>query len=139
MVEVNVSLRPLAEGMIVAIDLRGFVDKSTIRALDDAIARLLEQGKNRLIVNCKDLAYIASDGMAVFLSHLIKIRKSGGDIKFCAMSREVRTVFTVIGLGKLLEVHDAEEAAVREFERRDREKAQREKGKADDQTLGVEV
>jgi len=137
MVEVNVSLRPLVGG-VVALDLRGFVDKHTVHVLDQSIARMLEQGRTRLIVNCKDLGYISSDGMGVFLSHLIKIRKAGGDIKFCAMSRETRAVVGVLGLGNLLEVHATEEAALAEFERRRREKEAREKTKDEDQKLAIE-
>jgi anti-sigma B factor antagonist len=137
MVEVNVSLRPLAGG-VVALDLRGFVDKHTVHVLDQSIARMLEQGRNRLIVNCRELGYISSDGMGVFLSHLIKIRKSGGDIKFCTMSREARTVVGVLGLGNLLEVHETEEQALAEFERRRREREARERAKEDDQKLAIE-
>lgn len=138
MVEVNVSLRPLANG-VVALDLRGFVDKHTVHVLDQSIARLLEQGRNKLVVNCRELTYISSDGMGVFLSHLIKIRKAGGDIKFCAMNREARTVVGVLGLGNLLEVHETEEAAAAEFQRRERERAAKERAKDDDQKLAVDL
>jgi len=136
--EVNVSLRPLAAG-IVALDLRGFVDKHTVHVLDQSIARLLEQGRNKVIVNCKDLAYISSDGMGVFLSHLIKIRKTGGDIKFCAMNREARTVVNVLGLGNLLQVLESEEAALREFQRQIREKEAKERAAQDEEKLAVRL
>jgi anti-sigma B factor antagonist len=134
--EVNVSLRPLPGG-VVALDLRGFVDKHTVHALDQAIARLLEQGRNKLVVNCRALDYISSDGMGVFLSHLIKIRKTGGDIKFCAMNREARTVVNVLGLGNLLQVHDSEEAALRDFQQKAREREERERAAQDDEKLSV--
>ncbi len=136
--EVNVGLRPLAGG-IVALDLRGYVDKRTVHALDQAIARLLEQGRNKLVVNCADLAYISSDGMGIFLSHLIKIRKSGGDIKFCAMNREARTVVNVLGLGNLLQVHETEDAAVREFQRQMREREAKERAAEEDEKLSVRL
>jgi anti-sigma B factor antagonist len=134
--EVNVSLRPLSGG-IVALDLRGFVDKHTVHVLDQSIARLVEQGRNKLIVNCKDLTYISSDGMGVFLSHLIKIRKAGGDIKFAAMHREARTVVNVLGLGNLLQVQETEEAAVREFQRQMREREAKERAAEEEQKLSV--
>lgn len=138
MVEVNVGLRPLAGG-ITALDLRGFVDKHTVHVLDQSIARLLEQGRNKVIVNCAELTYISSDGMGVFLSHLIKIRKSGGDIKFCAMNRDTRTVIGVLGLGNLLQVLDTEDAALREFERQRRERESKERQKDDEQKLAIDL
>jgi anti-sigma B factor antagonist len=137
MVEVNVSLRPLSGGVI-ALDLRGFVDKRTVHVLDQSIARLLEQGRNKLIVNCRELAYISSDGIGVFLSHLIKIRKATGDIKFCCMNRDARTVVGVLGLGNLLEVHETEERAVEEFAKRERDRQARER-KDEDQKLAIDL
>jgi anti-anti-sigma factor len=138
MVEVNVSLRPLPGG-VVALDLRGFVDKHTVHALDQSISRLVEQGRNKLVVNCKELTYISSDGMGVFLSHLIKIRKAGGDIKFCAMNREARAVVGVLGLGNLLQVHESEERALEDFQKKERERASKEKPKEEEQKLAIEL
>ncbi len=136
--EVNVQLRTLPSG-IVAIDLRGFVDKRTVSGLDESMARLLEQGRNRLVINCQDLAYISSDGIGVFLSHLIKIRKAGGDLKFCAMNREARTVMNVLGFGNLLQVFTTEDEALREFQRQQREREAKARGPEEDQKLTVDV
>src|SRR3989304_3655350 len=74
-----------APGGLTVIDLVGFVDKGAISTLERAIARLIDGGRTRLVVNCKDLQYISSEGMGIFLSYLIKIRKTGGDIKFCML------------------------------------------------------
>lgn len=136
--EVNVGLRPLPGG-IVALDLRGFVDKQTVHVLDQSIARLVEQGRNNLVVNCKDLTYISSDGIGVFLSHLFKIRKAGGGIRFCCMHREARTVMDVLGLGKILPVHATEDEALREFQRQVREKEARAKAAEEEQNLSVKL
>src|SRR5262245_29231730 len=55
--------------------------------------------------------------MGVFLAHLLKIRKSGGDIKFCSMKEEARAVLSVLGLSKLLTVKDTERDALADFKK----------------------
>ncbi len=137
--QVNVELRSLAGGSVTALDLRGFVDKRTVHVLDHSIARLHEQGRNRLVVNCQELVYISSDGMGVFLSYLIKIRKAGGDIKFCSMNRETRTVVNVLGLGNLLQVFGTEEDAIAEFDRQAREREAKAKGAEEAQKLTIDL
>ena len=136
--EGHVGIRQLPGG-ITALDLRGYVDKQVVDAVDQAIARLVEQTRNRIVVNCADLTYIASRGVGVLLSHLIKIRKGGGDIKFCAMTRDVRTVVSVLGLEHLIQVHDSEDLAVGEFQRQAREREAKERAPEGDEqrTVGL--
>jgi anti-sigma B factor antagonist len=66
--------------------------------------------------------------MGVFLSHLIKIRKSGGDIKFCNMRDEARTVVSYLGLSKLLSVRDTEREAVADFKKGEPAKDEKKEG-----------
>ena len=71
----------------------------------------------------------------MFLSHLIKLRKLKGDIKFCAMSDEVRNVLSVLGVGKLLVVKPTLREALDDFAEAE-EPAQKVK---DSQKLRIEV
>jgi anti-sigma B factor antagonist len=107
------------DGGITVLDLDGALDKRSTGDLEKTMAGLADRGRLRLVVNCDKLTYISSDGMGVFLSHLIKIRKTGGDIKFCNMKDEARTVLSYLGLAKLLAVKDTEREAVAEFRKGD--------------------
>jgi anti-anti-sigma factor len=112
--EGSLIIRPHGDG-IVSLDLRGYVDRETVHQLDQALVRLVDDGTSAIVVNCAGLTYISSDGMGVFLSHLIRIKKASGDIKFCAMNEEARTVVEVLGLAKLLQILDTEEEALAAF------------------------
>ncbi len=103
------------EDGLVSLDLRGYIDRETVERLDATLGELVEQGVISIVVNCRELDYISSDGMGVFLSHLIRIRKAGGDIKFCALNEEARAVIEVLGLARLLETFDDEAQALAAF------------------------
>lgn len=114
MSELRVETRDL-EGGVSVLALDGVLDKRGTGALEQRIRELIEAGKCRLVVNCERLSHMSSDGMSVFLSQLIKIKKAGGDIKFAGMTPEVKNVLSVLGLNKLLTVKASEREAVAEF------------------------
>lgn len=102
-------------GGVIVISLAGVLDKSTAPALESRMRELGEAGKTRFVVDCERLLHLSSEGMGVFLSHLIKIRKAGGDIKFCSMRQEVQSVLQMLGLSKLLVVKYSQAEAVGDF------------------------
>ncbi|MGE0713233.1 MAG: STAS domain-containing protein [Planctomycetota bacterium] len=115
MSELAISRRDLPEAGVSVIVLNGVLDGRSTAALEAEMRDLAERGRLKVVVDCAGLTHLSSDGMGIFLSHLIKIRKQGGDIKFCAMRQEVRAVLSVLGLGKLLVVSETEQEAVRSF------------------------
>lgn len=100
---------------VVVLALTGVLDKVTSPELETRMRELAEAGKSKFVVDCERLSHLSSEGMGVFLSHLIKIRKAGGDIKFCSMKKEVQSILHMLGLTKLLVVKDNQGEAVAEF------------------------
>jgi len=100
---------------VVVIGLDGVLDKRSSGSLEQKMRELADDGRLKFVIDCRGLTHLSSDGMGVFLSHLIKIRKAGGDIKFCHMRDEVQSVLQMLGLGKLLVVKDSRDEAVQEF------------------------
>ncbi|GIW72729.1 MAG: hypothetical protein KatS3mg102_2271 [Planctomycetota bacterium] len=115
-------VRPQGDGIVV-LELHGYIDHETVHRLDQTIVRLVDAGSSAIVVDCSRLTYISSDGMGVFLSHLIRIRRAAGDIKFCAMNREARTVIEAIGLSNLLQVYPTEAEALEAFRAERRQRA----------------
>jgi anti-sigma B factor antagonist len=114
MAELRIETRDLDDGISV-VSLDGILDKRGTGPLEQRVRELIEAGRLKLVVNCERLTHLSSDGMSVFLSHLIKIKKAGGDIKFSNMSPEVKSVLAVLGLNKLLVVKATEKDAVADF------------------------
>jgi len=102
------------EGVSILV-LDGTLNSKSTALLEERMRDLTDRGRLKVVVDCAGLVHLSSDGMGIFLSHLIKIRKQGGDIKFCNMRDDVRSVLSVLGLGKLLVVKETEGDAVAEF------------------------
>jgi anti-sigma B factor antagonist len=97
------------------IELKGYLDAHTAPELESAFQRLLNERKFNIIVNCKDLAYISSAGLGVFMAYIEDVRKNKGDIKLTNMSSKVYNVFDLLGFPLLYEIYKEEKEALNKF------------------------
>jgi anti-sigma B factor antagonist len=103
------------EGVSV-IDLKGYLDAHTAPDLENAFQKLLNDKKFNIVVNCKDLTYISSAGLGVFMAYIEDVRKNRGDIKLSNMSPKVYNVFDLLGFPILYEIYKDEHEAVGRFQ-----------------------
>jgi anti-sigma B factor antagonist len=102
-------------GEVSILHLKGLLDAPTAPRLEEALRRLLGEGRSRVVVNFRELSYIGSAGIGVFLEFLEESRRRGGDIKLSNLSPRVRAVFELLGFPKLIELYGQEEEAVGQF------------------------
>ena len=60
------------------LQFQGWVDKETFRIFSDALTQSIEQGKNKIRVNCQDLSYISEEGIELLVNTQQEVRQSGG-------------------------------------------------------------
>ncbi len=97
------------------LDLHGELDAHTASQLEDSLKLLIDSQKSNIIVNCKDLDYIASAGLGVFMAYIEDVRSSGGDIKLTNMNDKVYNVFDLLGFPTLYDILDDESDAINKF------------------------
>lgn len=97
------------------LELKGYLDAHTAQELENAFQKLLHSNKYKIVVNCKDLSYISSAGLGVFMAFIEDVRKNQGDIKLTNMSPKVYNVFDLLGFPILYEIFKEEEEAVKRF------------------------
>jgi anti-sigma B factor antagonist len=102
------------EGVSV-IELKGYLDAHTAPDLETAFQKLLTEKKYNVVVNCRDLSYISSAGLGVFMAYVEDIRKNKGDIKLTNMSAKVYNVFDLLGFPILYEIYKEEQEAISRF------------------------
>lgn len=113
MTEFNTSKKEI--GDVNVVYLNGFLDAHTAPVLEDAFSSLVEQNKYKLVVNLKELDYISSAGLGVFMAFIEKMRENKGDIKLTSMNEKVFNIFDLLGFPLLYEIFDNEEDAVKKF------------------------
>ncbi len=97
------------------IDLKGYLDAHTAPDFENAIQKIINNKQYNIIVNCKNLSYISSAGLGVFMAYIEEVRKNKGDIKITNMSSKIYNVFDILGFPLLYEITNTEEDALKKF------------------------
>lgn len=95
--------------------IKGYLDAHTAPELENAFQQLVDEKKYKIVVNFRDLSYISSAGLGVFMGFIEDIRKNGGDIKLTNMKPKIFRVFDLLGFPTLYDILDEEETAVEKF------------------------
>lgn len=95
--------------------LNGFLDAHTAPDLEDSLQSLIDEKQFKVVVNFKELNYISSAGLGVFMGYIEEIRAQGGDIKMCCMSPKIYRVFDLLGFPTLYDIVDEESEAIALF------------------------
>ncbi len=102
-------------GDVNVVYLKGYLDAHTAPILENTFSNLIEKSKYSIVVNFKDLSYISSAGLGVFMAFIEKIRDNSGDIKLTTMSDKVFNIFDLLGFPLLYEIYKSEEEAINKF------------------------
>ena len=113
MAEFNTSIKD--QGAVSIINLKGYLDAHTAPVLESNFVSLIDKSRFQIVVDFKDLAYISSAGLGVFMAYVEKIRDNNGDIKLSGMNDKVYNIFDLLGFPLLYEIFKSEEEAVKKF------------------------
>lgn len=110
-----ISTIQLKDSEICIISLSGYLDAHTAADLERTIQGVLNDGSRRIVVDFKDLEYISSAGLGVFMVFIESVRSDGGDIKLAAMKERVFSVFDLLGFPVLFEIFPTVDEAEKAF------------------------
>lgn len=69
----------------------------------------------KIVLDLTRLRFIDSAGLGAFISCLRKLNEKKGDLKLCGMSKQVRAVFELVRMHRILDIYGTREEAVRAF------------------------
>jgi len=96
--------------------IKGYLDAHTAPEFEKALQRLVDEARYQIVVNFKDLNYISSAGLGVFMGFIEEIRKNRGDIKLTNLSPKIYRVFDLLGFPTLYEIYADESEAITKFQ-----------------------
>jgi anti-anti-sigma factor len=94
---------------IVWINLRGRIDSLSSSEIQRRLDDLILAGKRTLVANLKDIDYVSSAGLRVFLAAQKQLKRVNGEIILFSLSENVARVFASGGLLELFRVVRTEE------------------------------
>lgn len=95
--------------------LKGYLDAHTAPDFEQALQKLVDENRVRIVVNLVDLSYISSAGLGVFMGFIEDVRNKGGDIKLAELSEKVYRVFDLLGFPVLYDILDKETDAIAKY------------------------
>lgn len=102
-------------GLVAVVEPVGMINAHTARSFEASLQKLLDESRNRIVINCHGLEYIASAGLGVIMGFLNDVRDSNGDIRLSNMNQTVYNIFEILGFTHFTSIFDSEEKAVQSF------------------------
>ncbi len=102
-------------GPVTVLEITGYLDAHTAPDFESALDKLMQENRYRIIVSMKNLQYISSAGLGVFMGFIEEVRQHTGDIKLTEVTPRIYKVFDLLGFPSLYEFYDSTDEAVRKF------------------------
>lgn len=81
--------------------LTGRLDTAASAQFARDMQPLMDNAGKHIVLDCKDLEFISSSGLRLFLSLRKETIAKGGDVTICNVSSDVKQVFTITGFYSL--------------------------------------
>ena len=92
---------------VLTAQLIGRLDTSVSQEVATALQPLIENAQKTLVLDCKDLSYISSSGLRIFLTVRKAAASKGGQVIVRDISNEIRQVFMMTGFLNLFEIQES--------------------------------
>jgi anti-sigma B factor antagonist len=106
-----IEVKTEVEGKIYLLIVSGEADASSSIHLDKAINEAVNSKAKKILVDCRDLNYISSAGLGVFMSYIEEMNAADITMVIYGLNDKVKNVFQILGLDQLLKVVDSREQA----------------------------
>ena len=92
------------ENGVVTVYLNGRLDTPASQEIAPRMNELIADAAGTIILDCKDLSYISSSGLRIFLSLRKAAAEKGGKIIVRNINNDIRSVFMMTGFLNLFEI-----------------------------------
>ena len=112
----QLSLKERQAGDVTIIDLSGkiTIGEGSVQ-LREAVRKLLEDGKKKLLLNLGDVSYVDSSGIGELVSSYTTTNNNGGQLKLLNLTGKIKDLLLITKLLTVFETHDNEQTAVSSF------------------------
>ena len=88
----------------ILVNLSGDLDTAAARDTEKEFKPLMEAKGKNITIDCKDLNYISSSGLRLFLSLLKSCKPNGNSLTLENLNDNIKKVFTMTGFSSLFNI-----------------------------------
>lgn len=82
---------------------------------EKVIQLIKENEMSHVVLDLSQVQFIDSSGLGSFLSILRLLHAQGGDLKLARVHRSIKTMFELVAMNKIFDIHDQMEDAITAF------------------------
>jgi anti-sigma B factor antagonist len=86
------------------VKVSGEIDVYTAPKLREELSGLADEPNQTLIVDLKDVTYIDSTGLGVFVGLFKKLTNNNGELKLVDLSERLLRLFEITGLNNIIDI-----------------------------------
>lgn len=99
-------------GEITVVGPQGDLDLAVADEVKRVLAGLIDKGQSRVVMDLSQVGYIDSSCMGVLVASMKQARTAGGDVRFCTLQDDVRAIFEMTRLIKVMGIHPTRQEAL---------------------------
>ena len=84
-------------------------------ALRDAVTRVVESGKTKILLNLAEVPYVDSAGLGEIVRCYTTVSRKGGRLKLINLTKKIQDLLAITKLLTVFETYDHEDEAVKSF------------------------
>ena len=97
------------------IFLNGRIDAQSAPGVNEEIGKIIDEARNKMLINFKGLEYISSAGLRVLITVAKKLKSSNRDLVLCSLDQKIYEVFDISGFTAIFKIFDTQEDALVEL------------------------
>lgn len=87
-------------------EFKGRLDTLAATECASQLAPIRDNADKNIVLECKELEYISSSGLRIFLSILKDVKAKGGTLVLKNVNKDIRNIFSITGFHKLFNIAD---------------------------------
>ncbi len=114
MAQLNIKEREAGDVTILDLSGKITIGEGSVQ-LREAVKRLLDQDKKKILLNLGDVSYVDSSGIGELVSSYTTTSNKGGHLKLLNLTKKIQDLLMITKLLTVFETHEKEDTAVASF------------------------
>jgi anti-sigma B factor antagonist len=114
MAQLNINERQAGDVTILDLSGKITIGEGSVQ-LREAVRRLLDDGKKKILLNLGDVSYVDSSGIGELVSSYTTTNNNGGQLKLLNLTKKIQDLLMITKLLTVFQTFDNEQEAVSSF------------------------